>query len=284
MSIIPQPIAVHRNMQFQHFRKGECGPYKNPVLYDAPNIAMTTIMAKRDFDTGTATVTLVDLDDNDVTTFTPTAVTSYPLDDESENYCLVLSPGNWPGAVSVQDDKYYYFRIESGTEEYYTDEFYLMPAVDSFPEICQDELWARLTYTIDGSNIYAGFTVDNPASAVHAFPQTPFSFFIYLDANLYQPEWSQETEGEPDGHGQTVVNRTILKKRHRLGGVPVSDSIIDALNVSALSSLTYIELSNGATITGIKNISVEANWQQGGCVADYSYLFETDYFTKQGCQ
>lgn len=271
-------------MEFQHFRKGECGPYKNPVIYSAPNLAMTTIMARRDFDTGTATVTLVDLDDNDITTITPTAVASYPLDDESENYCLVLSPGNWAGAASVPTDTYYYLRIESGVEEYYTDEFFLMAGSGGFPEVCEGELWAKLTYTIDGSNIYSGYTAANPASAVSAFPQTPFAFYAYIDAAIYQPEWSIETEGEPDGHGQTVATRTTLKKRHRLGGALVSDSIIDALNVSALSSLTFIQFSDGTSLSGIKNISVEANWQQGGCLADFSYLFETDYFVKQGCQ
>jgi hypothetical protein len=283
MSNLPQPIAVHRSLEFQHFRKGECGPYKNPVLYSSPNIAMTSIMAKRDFDTGTATVTLVDLEDNDITTFTPTSVTSYPLDDEGEYYCLVLGAGNWVGAVSVSDDTYYYFRIESGAEEYYTDEFYLMPGVDNFPEVCNDEVWAKLSYTLDGSNVYTGFTTANPASAVHAFPQTPITFYMFLDSALYQPEWEQETEGEPNGHGQTVVSRTTLKKRWRLGGVPVSDSIIDALNISALATSANLQLPNGATITIDKNISVEANWQQGGCFADYSYLFENNYFVKQGC-
>lgn len=280
---LPQPLAVHTGMEFQHFRKGECGPFKLPFLYNSPNIAMTSLMVRRDFDTATATVTLVDLDDQDVTTFTPTAVTSYELDDESENYCLVLSPGNWAGAASVQTDKFYYFRIESGTGEYFTDEFFLMSAVDGFPESCEDELWARLTYTINGANIYSGFTATNPASPVKAFPASPFAFFMYLDATLFQPEWVQEVEGEPDGHGQTVVDRVTLKKRWRMGGRPVSDSIIDALNVTALSSLTYVEFSDGTTLTPLKSPTVEANWQDGGCLADFGYIFETDYFVKQGC-
>lgn len=283
MSNTPQPIAVHSGTAFQNFRKGECGPYRNPILYTAPNAAMTAIMIRRTVNVGTATVTLVNLDDVDVTTFTPTSVTSYELDSEGENYALVLGAGNWAGAASVQTDKFYYFRIESGTEEYFTDEFYFMPGVDGFPEACEGEIWAKYTYSINGANIYSGKTVVNPAVPVLAFPDAVLTFFLFLDAVVYQPSWEQEEIGEPDFHGQVVQDRLTLSKRWRLGGKPVSEAIYDALNVSALSALAFVGFNDGTSLSPMRKISVEADWNETGCTANVGLLFETSYFVKQGC-
>ncbi len=283
MSNTPQPIAVHKGLEFQNFRRGECGPYKNPVIYSAPNAAMTTIMIRRTVDVGTATVTLVNLDDVDVTTFTPTSVTSYALDTEGENYALVLAGGSWTGAASVTTDTYYYLRIESGSEEYYTDEFYFMPGSGGYPEICQGEIWAKLTYSINGANIYSGFTSANPAIPVHGFPDTVLTFFMYLDAVIYQPSWEQEEVGEENSHGIVVQDRLTLAKKWRLGGKPVSESIYDALNISAISALAFIQFSDGTSLSSLKKINVEADWNDGGCTANIGYIFETSYFIKQGC-
>lgn len=283
MSNTPQPIAVHSGMAFQNFRKGECGPYKNPVLYSAPNFAFTNIVIRRAVTGASATVTLVDLDDNDVTTLTPTSAVSWPLDSEGEMEMLVLGTGSWAGAASVMTDTYYYLRIESGVFEYYTDEFYAMPADSGFPENCGENVWAKLTYTLNGTKIVSGTTTANPAIPVYGFAQTTLSFFVFLNASLSQPEWAQDETGEEDAHGQVVVDRMSLAKRWRLEGIPVSEAIVDTLTVSALSDLAFINFSDGNSVSPIKRIITQPTWREGGCNADVKYNFETIYFVKQGC-
>lgn len=283
MSNIPQPIAVHNGTAFQNFRKGECGAYKNPVLYTAPNFAMPNVMIRRATDGTSATITLVDLDDNDVTTVTPAGQSISSLDTELENEVLVLGAGNWAGAASVISDKYYYFRIESGAFTYYTDEFFAMAGDSGFPENCGEDVWAKVTYTLNGSNIYAGTTTANPAAPVNAFPTGDKTFFLFWNANLSRPEWAQDETGEPDAHGQIVTDRVSLSKKWVLEGVPVSEGVSDALMISVLNKTATISFSDGVSMAGIKRIAPQIDWQQGGCLADVKYQFETAYYVKQGC-
>jgi hypothetical protein len=283
MYYTPQPLAIHSLMERQNFRRGACTAYENVILYDAPNFKMPNVVIKREVSGVAPVVYLVDLEDNDITTLTPTSAVNWPLDTEEEFEALLLGTGSWAGAVSVQIETKYYLRIECGAEVYYSDEFLLDDDIDGFPPDC-GENWAKFTWTLDGTCIVSGRTTANPGEAVHAYPQTPFAFFTYWKANISRPEWDQEDfVAEPDAHGIEVRDGVRLIKRWTLEGVPVSESIADALTTSTLSDLVWIQFRDGDVLSGIKDIKTDISWENGGCDAVATVTFSTDYFVKQGC-
>lgn len=280
---IPQPIAIHTSMERQNFRKGECKPFDNLVLYSAPNIVMPAVVIKRAVSGATATATLVDLNDNDIWAVTLPSQTSWPLDDEGEFEALVISAGNWVGAASLMTGTRYYFRIEAGTFTYYTDEIYLEQNNSGFPLQCDGQTIVKIYWVLDGTCIVAGKTTANDAEPVHGYPKTPLIFSVFWKANLSQPEWETEVVDEPDAHGQPVVKKRSLKKVWTVEGVPVSEGFADALAISALSDTVAVAFPDGIAFTGCRDIRTDVSWNNGGCSASLKFKFTTDYFVKLGC-
>jgi hypothetical protein len=281
MYYTPQVIAVHGVLERQNFRRGDCSSYSNPVLYIAPDFIMPTIMIKR-LTTGAApTVTLVDLYDTDIFELTPDSVVNWPLDDLGEYEMMVLS-GSFAGTLSLQDGGKYYLRIEAGAFVYYTDEFILSYDDGGFPIGC-GENWTKITWVINGSCIVSGKTDENEAEPVHGYPITPISQFFFWNANLSRPEWEYEVKGEDDAHGVQKVETQKLVKRWNLEGVPITESLYDAITTASLADLVAIEFVDGTVLAGVKDILTEVVWEGGGCLASVKATFSTDYFVKQGC-
>ena len=279
----PQPIAVHLQQNRQNFRRGNCKPYENVVLYDAPNFIMPNIYIKRLTDGGTsATVTVYDLNDTILTTVTPISQDNYPLDDEGEYEMLVLSGGDWVGAISLMSGQKCYFEIDDGSYFYYTDEFTILYDVDSFPPDC-DTNWVKVFWEMNGSCVVSGTTTTDPAIPVSAYPKVDLPNFVFWESNLSRPEWEFDEAGENDAHGVFVPDTQRLVKRWTLEGAPVSESVADALTVSALAGSVSIIFKDGTVFTGIRDIKTDISWEQGGCNAIVKYNFSTDYFVKQGC-
>jgi len=279
----PQPIAVHLQQNRQNFRRGNCQPYENVVLYDAPAFMMPSLYIKRLTDGGTsATVTVYDLNDNVLTTLTPTSQTNYSLDDEGEYEMLVLGAGNWAGAISLMSGQKCYLAIDDGSFFYYTDEFSILTEVDSFPPDC-DTNWAKISWTMNGTCVVSDTTTANPAEPVSAYPKVDLTNFVFWESNFSRPEWEFDEAGENDAHGVFRPDTQRLVKRWTLEGAPVSEGVADALTVSALAKSVSIIFKNGTVFTGIRDIKTDISWEQGGCNAIVKYNFSTDYFVKQGC-
>jgi len=277
----PQPIGVYSVMAMQSFRRGNCGNfYENRYIADADEYAFPPILVKRLTVGGTATITLVTLEDVDIATFTPPSQTNYTLDDGVDAYeMLVLAGGTWTSLVSAADGDYY-FRIESGAGTWYTDAFHIEQATGAdFPQ-CSDG-WVKLSWT--GSDcITAGLSTDN-TTPVLAYPDVALDFFVYLRANLSQPEWEYEEEGEDDASKIFIPDSRKMAKRWKLEGYPVSEAVVDAIHSSALFDTITIEFPDSPEISGLKEVKIEMNWENGGCFATFQYTFTSDYLLKQGC-
>ena len=281
---VPQPIAVHTVLDRQNFRKGQCKPYKNIVLYNAPNFVMPNILLKRAVSGASAVATLVDLDDNDIYTLTIPSQVNWPLDEEGEYECCVLGAGNWAGSSSLMTGGLYYLRIEAGTETYYTDEFQIQDSSGGFPIDCDGETVVKVTWVLDGTCIVSGKTSANEAEPIHGYPKTPLAFTLFWKANISQPEWEVSVEeGQPDAHGQSFAIRRSMSKRWALSGVPVSEGVVDALTSAALSDTVAVSFPDGNEFIGCKDIQTDVAWNGSGCSASARFIFTTQYLTKQGC-
>lgn len=267
-------------MEMQGFRKGNCAPYENRVLVNSATMKFTNVMLKRLTAGGTATVTVVTLKDVDVTTVTPASQTNYSLDDGVDAYeMLVLGAGNWTALLSVASGLYY-LRIESGANEWYTDAIYFEQAgTAEFPQC--SEGWVKLSWT-DGRCIAADTSTDG-VTPVLAYPDASQTFFLYLRADLSQPVWEYEETGDEDASQVFVPESKKAVKRWKLEGHPVSESVIDALQASALFATVNIEFPSLPAFVGVRDIRVESNWENGGCFGLFQYNFTTDYLLKQGC-
>lgn len=282
MYYTPQSIAVHDLMERQNFRRGGCAAYDNPVLYDAPDFIMPPIMIKRLTTGDPVTVTLVDLTDTDVTTLTPTSAADKVLDAVGEFEMHVLGAGDWPGVLSLMDGGQYYLRIEDGLLTYYTDEFVLKYTNAGFPEECGHS-WVKMSWVLNGTCIVSGKTSTDEAEPVHAYPSEDYTHRIYWNANLSRPEWEYDEKGEEDAHGVLDIDTKKLVKRWKLEGVPVSESVADAITTAALSDAVTIAFPDGTAFDNVRDIRTEISWESGGCLATVSMSFSTDYFVKQGC-
>lgn len=280
MYYVPQPIACYGAMELQGFRKGECGAYQNRVLVNSATMKFTNVMLKRLTDGSTATVTVVDLDDNDITTVTPASQTNYSLDAGVDDYeMLVLNAGNWTALLSINPGDYY-LRIEAGVNTWYTDSIYFeQVGTNPFP-LCSDG-FVKVSWT-DGRCIVAGVSTDG-VTPVLAYPDHEHTFFLFLQANLSNPEWLYGEEGETDAYGVFTPKSRRTSKRWKLEGYPVSESVIDALTSASLFSNVTIEFPSLPAFTGITEIKVTPSWQNGGCYALFEFSFTTDYLLKQGC-
>lgn len=266
-------------MEMQGFRKGNCMPYQNIVLVNGSTMKMPNVMFKRLTSGAAATVTLVDLNDVDLYTVTTPAQSNFTLDDPVDAYEMRLIPaGNWTLPASPMGG-FYYFRIESGVETHYTEAFYLEQTSELFPQ-CSDG-WVKLTWT-DGRCIKTGTSTDG-VTPVMAYPDASHSFFLFLRADLSQPEWETEEQGATDGAGVFVATSQRVAKRWKLEGHPVSEAVIDALQSSALFETVTIEFQTGEAFTGITEIKITPEWEQGGCFAKFEYTFTESYLLKQGC-
>lgn len=278
----PQPIAVHTNLARQNFRRGDCSPYDNVVRYTAPNFIMPNVFIARLTVGGTATVEVFDLDDNSLTTLTPASQTIYALDDEGEWEMLVLGAGNWAGAVSLMAERRCYLAIDDGSTTYYTDEIQIDTNTSGFPPDC-GENWIKVSWVLNGSCMVSGKTSANEAEPIHPYPLTDLTSYIFWKANVSRPEWEFEEKVEPDAHGVNVPETKRLVKRWSAEGVPVSESVSDALTVAALSDAVTIEFRDGTAFTGIMDIQTDVAWEAGGCKAVVKFNFSTNYLVKQGC-
>lgn len=280
MYYVPQPIGVYSAMELQGFRKGNCAPYENRVLCNGDLCKFTNVMVKRLTVGGTATVTIVTLDDEDVFDIVPPSQNIYSLDAPVDAYeMLVLNAGNWESAGSINPGNYY-LRIDDGSNTYYTDAIYFeQSGTAEFPQ-CSDG-WVKMTW-MDGRCISADTSTDG-VTPVMAYPDLSHSFFIFLEANLSQPEWATEEQGSTDAAGVFIPTSRRLAKRWKLEGYPVSESVIDALQSSALFEDITIEFPSMPAFSAIRDIKIAPTWEQGGCFARYEYTFTTDYLLKQGC-
>ena len=279
----PQPIAVHTNLNRQNFRRGDCAAYDNPLLRVAPNFLFPNIMVKRLTSGEAPTVKLYRLTDAFISTLTPASVTNYALDTEGEYEMMVLGAGNWTGIVpSDIIGTQCYLLIETTSQDYYTDEFLVMDGASGFPPDC-GENWAKISWVLNGTCIVSGKTATNEAVPISGYPLTDLTNFVYWKANTSRPEWEFEEKGEPDAHGVNVPETRRLVKRWSAEGVPVSESVSDALTVAALSDTVTIDFPDGTVYDGVKDIQTDISWEQGGCSAIVKFNFSTDYFVKQGC-
>lgn len=277
---VPQPIAVYSVPELQGFRKGNCAVYENRVLCNGNVLKMTNVMVKRLTDGTTAVVTIVDLEDNDLYTVTVPAQTNFTLDAGVDDYeMLVLGAGNWTIGPSIAPGNYYY-RIEAGVNTWYTDAVYFdQVGTAAFPD-CSDG-WIKLTWS-DGRCIVSGTSTDN-VTPILAYPDDTHTFFMFLRADLSQPEWEREDDGDEDGFGVFVAHSRRAAKTWKMEGYPVSESVLDALYSSSLFENITIEFPTNPAFQGIQNIEVESNWEQGGCFAIFQYKFTTEYLLKRGC-
>lgn len=283
MYYTPQPIAVHTLQDRQNFRKGDCASYANPVLRVAPNFIFPNIYIKRLTSGETPTVKLYRLTDDFISTLTPAGATDYALDAEGEFEMLVLEAGNWTGIVpSDIIGTECYLKIETASQDYYTDEFLIMDGTTGFPPDCGEQ-WAKLSWVLNGTCIVSGKTSTNEAEPVHAYPDEDQWSYVYLNANLSRPEWEYDEKGDEDAHGMTVVDTRKLVKRWTLEGRPVSESVYDAITTAAISDRVLLEFEDGTVFDYLRDVRTEANWESGGCLASVSMKFTTDYLVKQGC-
>ncbi len=275
-----QPIAVYTAQEMQGFRKGNCSPYENRVLANGSGYKFTNIMLKRLTTGGTATVKLYTLDDVEAATLTPPGQTNYTLDDGVDAYeMLVLHAGNWTALVSLNDG-FYYLEIQSGSNTWYSDAIYIeQNGGEAFP-LCGGD-WVKVTWT-DGRYIQADVSTDG-VTPVMAYPDASHTFFTFLLANLSQPDWAYEQEGEEDAAKVFVPSKRSLAKKWALEGFPVSESMVDALRASALFETVAIDFPNSSGFTNLREIEIEHTWLQGGCFAQYKYIFTTEFLLKQGC-
>ena len=279
MYYVPQSIAVHSLPDRQNFRRGDCAAYNNPVLRVAPNFIFPHIMIKRAVSGEAATVKLYRLTDAFISTLTPAAEDNYPLDAEGEFEMLVLEGGNWTGLVpSDIIGTQCYLKIETASQDYYTDEFLVMDGTTGFPPDC-DITWAKVSVLINGTCIVSGKTSANPAEPIHGYPESDFWHYVYINANLSRPEWEYDEKGEEDAHGILELDTRKLVKRWVLEGLPVTESIYDLLTLGAISDRVLIEFEDGTVFDYCRDVS----WEQGGCLASVQMKFSTDYLVKQGC-
>ena len=80
-----------------------------------------------------------------------------------------------------------------------------------------------------------------------------------------------------------MPSKRSLAKKWALEGFPVSESMVDALRASALFETVTIAFPNSAGFTNLREIEIEHTWLQGGCFAQYKYIFTTEFLLKQGC-
>lgn len=275
-----QPIAVYTAQEMQGFRKGNCSPYENRVLANGSGYKFTNIMLKRLTTGGTATVKLFTLDDVEAATLTPPGQTNYTLDDGVDAYeMLVLHAGNWTALVSLNDG-FYYLEIQSGSNTWYTDAIYIeQNGGEAFPQCGGD--WVKVTWT-DGRCIQADVSTDG-VTPVMAYPDASHTFFTFLLANLSQPDWAYEQEGEEDAAKVFVPSKRSLAKKWALEGFPVSESMVDALRASALFETVAIDFPNSSGFTNLREVEIESTSLQGGCFFQYKYIFTTEFLLKQGC-
>lgn len=276
-SYIPQPIPCYKAQEMQSFRRGNCQPYECRYLVSGNNIIMTNIMIRRPKSGAAVDVYLVDLNDNDAGLVTIPSITNHDLDTESEFEMLTLNAGNW-GLVFSPSGGQYYFRIETDST-YFSEAFTLDLGSDGFP-ICSDD-FAKISWT-DGRCIVAGKTSDNTHDVL-AYPDLSHTFFMYLRGNVAQPEWEVEEQGGDDANGVFVADSRRLAKRWKFTGFPVNESTIDALQASALFESVTIEFPTATAFTGVSDIKVNPQWEQGGCFARYEYSFTSDYLLKRNC-
>lgn len=283
MYYTPQVLGIHTNIARQNFRRGSCSPYPNPLLLDSPNVAFPPVLIKRFTSGAAATVLLYRTNGTFVCSMTPASETNYALDGEGEYEMLVLGGGDWAGfAPALNVGTMCYLQIDSGGNTYYTDEFLLEENTDGFPPDC-GENWAYLTWSLGGACIFSDTVTANAAEPVSAYPITPTVHTLHWQANLSRPEWEYDESGEPDAHGTVVVDTKRLAKRWVLEGVPVTETIADALTAAALSDAVSISFRDGTVFQDITDIRVEVEWEQGGCAAIVKMKFTTDYLVKQGC-
>ena len=283
MYYVPQPIAIHTLQERQNFRRGNCSDYGNPVLYTAPNFIMPNMFIKRPTSGAAFTATLVNLNDVDVTALTIAATqVDYPLDVPGVYEMHVFESGSWAGALSLMNGGTYYIRLDDGDQTYYTDEFMLSYSDDGFPTNC-GETWVKLSWLINGTCIVSGKSVSNEAEPIHAYPKVNYWHYVYLNANLSRPEWEYEEEGEDDAHSMPVIDTRRLVKRWTLEGMPVTESIYDAVTIASISDRVLLEFKDGTAFDYIKDVRTEVSWESGGCLANLKTKFSTDYFVKQGC-
>ena len=275
-----QPIAVYTAQEMQGFRKGNCSPYENRVLANGSGYKFTNIMLKRLTTGGTATVKLYTLDDVEAATLTPPGQTNYTLDDGVDAYeMLVLHAGNWTALVSLNDG-FYYLEIQSGSNTWYSDAIYIeQNGGEAFP-LCGGD-WVKVTWT-DGRCIQADVSTDG-VTPVMAYPDASHTFFTFLPANLSQPDWAYEQEGEEDAAKVFVPSKRSLAKKWALEGFPVSESMVDALRASALFETVAIDFPNSSGFTNLREVEIESTSLQGGCFFQYKYIFTTEFLLKQGC-
>lgn len=276
---VPQSIACYPAKEMQGFRRGECTPYENHFLVSAATFKMPNIMLKRAAGGSTATVMIVALDDTDFVALTPVSQTIHVLDDPIGAYeMLVLDAGNWTSIVSPASNSYY-LRIASGGNTWYTDAIFFEQTNEAWPQ-CGDG-WCKLTWT-DGRCISADTSTDG-VTPVLAYPDISHSFFLYLQANLSNPEWEVEENGDKNASGVFTVENRRVSKRWKLEGFPVAEGVIDALQSSALFETVSIEFPSHSAFTSIRDVKVDVTWEAGGCFALFQYSFTTDYLLKQGC-
>jgi len=279
---VPQSIGVNTSVERQNFRRGSCAPYPNPILYTAPNMAMPDVLIKRESGGGTTvTIEAFDLNDVKLADVTATSVAVEALDEEGENEMLILGTGNWATDVSLQIGQLLYLRIDDESKTYYTDEFSLSAVDDGFPEKCRF-VWAKFAWSLDGNGIFAGVTEADGASPVSAYPPNGADFFFFWECNASRPEWASEATEEPDAHGTPILLQRRLAKKWRVEGVPISESIADAMHAAALSDNITISFADSEVFSSVRDVEVTLSWIDGGCAVSAAFEFTVDYLVKQG--
>ena len=276
-SYVPQPIPCYEAQEMQSFRRGNCQPYEARYLTTANAIAMTNVMIRRPKSGAAVDVYIVDINDNDLGLVTVPSKTNHDLDTEGEYEMLTLNAGNWTLLFSPSGGLYY-FRIETDST-YFSEAVYLEPGADGWPT-CSDD-FAKLTWT-DGRCIVSAKTSDNTHDVL-TYPDLSHTFFMYLRGNVAQPEWEIEEQGGNDANGVFIADSRRLAKRWKFTGHPINEAAVDALQASALFETVTIEFQTAQAFTGVRDIKVNPQWEQGGCFARYEYSFTSDYLLKRNC-
>ncbi len=275
MSYVPSPIPFHISTDRQHFRT--CGTaYKNILLWKDAGGGLKTIkfppmQIKRDAGGGAVTgVTLRRKNDTSAAILLsfPAAWSVENLADPPGAFEALVTNGGEFNVTENVDGNFYYLEVISDGVSYYSEAFYFVEGRADllFPK-CGDVVRIRWY---------------DPCTISETIWGGGDGFQILIDSVPARPSFTYEEEGEADADGSFQPSFRRLQKERKLE-LFAPEWIAEAMASAALFNSVSLEYPDGEILSGINGIRTELEWQAGGCLARFTWIFKYDFLTRQGC-
>ena len=279
---VPQPVQIYKRTQDITPNRPQCGGISNIFTITLPwrttvlgqkQIWVSPMLIKRDTTGDPITVfelrqLIGDVLEKDLVS--PNEALENLNDDLSKE--SVVIPSDWYNVNSTfRPGQQFYFKIGDGTNTWYSEAVTFVKSDstnDFYPEPCGDLRWMQLSWV-------------NPDCILgEKYPTSMPGLFLFVQAELGQPEYDYRKDTEEGGQGEEVVLFQRLEKRWKLK-FTAPEYIVDALQAAQLFSNFSISFADGTGIVGT-NVQVTQEWT-GDCYADITLTFATDFIPKTAC-